>query len=389
MSYNIGNRNHHNYFRNFIRCGDLSCKKSCDGNDLICAICLRSYHYKCKKVTLKAYEDIINNNYTYICSDECYCLIFPYYDLKDNEFLTTLITNNNEFPCKKCKLECLGRGLMNCIQCDMCEAWFHKDCAKLEFDFQSYVDGKHDFICGKNCRDRYFSSAFPFYKIAFSKIGEFHPFRDNSLCKNCRDDCVSECIQCDGCSYWLHYNCAGLTKEQFRQFGKETCNRDFFCSKRCEVRSLPFSFFSGDINPDDEEPSKCSTVVQNKAMVIPSTTEIANDNSPIVNNGANPVINKNVKGSKNTLPLGEKIKKAKSSKSVYFDKFLEIQCSYLNPNNLDDQFMSRDNSEFVAFHNNVRSMNANFDKVHDIFKNCSRKPDILAFSDTQGSLNKT
>ena len=86
---------------------------------------------------------------------------------------------------------------------------------------------------------------------------------------------------------------------------------------------------------------------------------------------------------KTTMSLEDKVKKAKSSKSVYLDKFLEINCSYLNPNNLNDQFLARDNSEFVAFHNNVRSMNANFDKVHDIFKNCSRKPDILAFSDTQ------
>ena len=86
---------------------------------------------------------------------------------------------------------------------------------------------------------------------------------------------------------------------------------------------------------------------------------------------------------KSILTSTDKVRKAKSSKSVYFDQFLEINCSYLCPNDMDDNFMSRESSEFVAFHNNVRSMNQNFDKVHDVFQNCSRKPDILVFSDTQ------
>ena len=375
MSYSSRNRDPRNYFRNFIRCGNLSCKKSCDENYLECDICMKRYHYKCKKVTLTAYLSIINSNSTYVCSDNCFRSIFPFHDLKDNEFLTTFINDKNEFPCKKCKLECLGGELMNCIQCDICDAWLHADCAKLEFDFQSYVEGKHDFICGKNCKDRSFTSVFPFYKIGFSKIDEFHPFRDNSLCKNCRNDCVSDCIQCDECSYWLHYNCAGLTKEQFEQFGNELRHTDFFCSKRCEIRSLPFSSFSDFIINPDDGPNDCSAVIQNNILAIPGTIDITSDN-PV----SSAVYNK---GRKNTLSLDDKIKKAKSSKSVYFDKFLEIECSYLNPNNLNDQILFRDNSEFVAFHNNVRSMNANFDKVHDIFKNCSRKPDIMAFSDTQ------
>ena len=55
--------------------------------------------------------------------------------------------------------------------------------------------------------------------------------------------------------------------------------------------------------------------------------------------------------------LRDRAKKAKSSKSVYFDQFLEIECSYLFPNELDDKYLSRNNSEFVAFHNNVRTAN--------------------------------
>ena len=72
-----------------------------------------------------------------------------------------------------------------------------------------------------------------------------------------------------------------------------------------------------------------------------------------------------------------------SNRSVYFDQFLEINCSYLSPNNLDDTFLSKENSEFVIYHNNIRSINKNIKKVNDVFLNCTKYPDILAFSDTQ------
>ena len=79
---------------------------------------------------------------------------------------------------------------------------------------------------------------------------------------------------------------------------------------------------------------------------------------------------------------------AKSSESIYFHQFLEIQCSYLCPNDLDESFLAKENSEFVIFHNNVDSLcatdNNTIDKVKDVFQNCSGKlPDVLAFSDTR------
>ena len=72
-----------------------------------------------------------------------------------------------------------------------------------------------------------------------------------------------------------------------------------------------------------------------------------------------------------------------SNNSVYFDQFLEINCSYLCPNDLNNTFLANENSEFVVYHNNIRSINKNLDKVKDVFLNCSEYPDILAFSDTQ------
>ena len=72
-----------------------------------------------------------------------------------------------------------------------------------------------------------------------------------------------------------------------------------------------------------------------------------------------------------------------SNNSVYFDQFLEINCSYVCPNDLNNSFLANETSEFVIYHNNIRSINKNLNKVKDVFLNCSEYPDILAFSDTQ------
>ena len=85
MSYSLRNRNPRNYFRKFIRCGVLKCKKSCDENYLECGICSKRYHYECKKVTKTAYSNIVNNNLTYICSEECFRAIFPFNDVDDDD----------------------------------------------------------------------------------------------------------------------------------------------------------------------------------------------------------------------------------------------------------------------------------------------------------------
>lgn len=158
------------------------------------------------------------------------------------------------------------------------------------------------------------------------------------------------------------------------------------------MRPLPFSFFSGDITSDDES-NEGSISDQNEVtssdVITPSNpvnNNVNSANSSVVAATCSSTINNSTKVNpkrKNISCPKNRIKKAKSSKSVYFDQFLEIECSYLYPNELDDKYLAKDNSEFVAFHNNVRSMNKNFHKVDDVFQNCWQKPDILAFSDTQ------
>ena len=68
MSYNFRKRSPIASIRNHIPCEIYSCNKSCDHNSLQCAICLKYFHYKCKKATKKAYQNIVKDNLTYVCS---------------------------------------------------------------------------------------------------------------------------------------------------------------------------------------------------------------------------------------------------------------------------------------------------------------------------------
>ena len=63
--------------------------------------------------------------------------------------------------------------------------------------------------------------------------------------------------------------------------------------------------------------------------------------------------------------------------------FLDINCSYLSCNDLNDTYFSQSSSEFRIFHSNVRSLCKNFDAIGDTFSNCQNLPNIIALSETK------
>ena len=69
------------------------------------------------------------------------------------------------------------------------------------------------------------------------------------------------------------------------------------------------------------------------------------------------------------------IKDDYKTKFVKFDRFLDINCSYLNPTDIDESIYDGKNSNLSVFHCNVRTLN-NFDSLGDIFMNCNSLPDI-------------
>ena len=125
-------------FRNHIPCGKLSCRNSCDHNSLQCIVCLKFFHYKCKGLSQSAYQNIMSNDSGYICSEDCFSATLPFFDSSEIVFLDTITHHDNLYPCKKCKLECLDKELMNSIECEVCNRWCHESCADLEYDFKYY-----------------------------------------------------------------------------------------------------------------------------------------------------------------------------------------------------------------------------------------------------------
>ena len=73
----------------------------------------------------------------------------------------------------------------------------------------------------------------------------------------------------------------------------------------------------------------------------------------------------------------------KPTKFVPMDHFYNINCSYLSPNELEDAHLGCVKSELSVFQGNVRSLNANFDAIGDIFQNCQRLPDVLAITESK------
>ena len=133
----------------------------------------------------------------------------------------------------------------------------------------------------------------------------------------------------------------------------------YFCNdKRCEMRLIPFHSSSFPTYP-------------NFPISLPNESCIINSESskPVIFTSSERI---------NLL----KTKAAKSSKSVYFDPFLDIKCAYKCPTEIDDTFLET-SSSLSIFHNNIRSLNKNFDKLEEVFQNCSTLPSILALSETK------
>ena len=107
MSYfDIRKRSPIEAFRNFIPCGVHSCKFSCIENSVICEICQKNFHYKCKCLSQKTYLRITKNKFSYICGKECYASILPFFDIDQIDIQNTFF-DDNQHPCKKCKRNCV------------------------------------------------------------------------------------------------------------------------------------------------------------------------------------------------------------------------------------------------------------------------------------------
>ena len=252
---------------------------------------------------------------------------------------------------------------MNCIQCDVCDRWYHEKCANLKYEFDCYLKESYDLIwtCSDVCHKSMLASVLPFYiTISKNKIDEFFPFRDNFLCKKCRNNCLTDCIECDACFYWFHFDCANLTSEEIDMY----CNshKDYFCSKRCVMRQLPFNSISSSLNiniTEQDLPSMGSMVADNCAERTSNNSDGDSLGSLVVNSETSLMASVALPTCTN-FPLNKIIspidnvnhnKRSKSSQFNHYRQFLDIHCSYLCPNDLEDSFLANESSEFVVYHN--------------------------------------
>ena len=232
MPYNLRKKSPILEYQNYISCGNYNCKDSClPSNSLTCKVCSTWFHYKCVGMSKKAYIKIMNCKSAYICSNKCYNVLLPFYELDHIDLLTSMWDSIQN--CHKCKKGCLkNKCLMDSIPCDFCPRRHHFQCTNLSYDqFKRIVNNGLEYPCSDKCE----MMLFPFShldNLALTSLNLCYP------CKVCKQECVSDCIQCDLCDWWLHAECI---EPEFSLNDYTNNDKPFMCDdKRCQVRQLPF-----------------------------------------------------------------------------------------------------------------------------------------------------
>ena len=106
-------------------------------------------------------------------------------------------------------------------------------------------------------------------------------------------------------------------------------SKEFICSKRCEMLLLPFTSTTDCFNIIDFPHDQQKLIPLDSNSAIPKFSQ--------------------------TLLNSLKSKSVSSSKSLYFDPFLDIKCSYKCPTEISDEFLG-DPSSYSISHNNSQHM---------------------------------
>ena len=123
-----------------------------------CEICLKWQHASCADLEFP-FINYVCGHIDFICSKKCEMSVLPFNKVVSNDRIDEFYPDRDSYPCKICRNECLGDGLMDCIQCDVCEKWLHFECSSLTpQEFKDLCDSTHDYICSKRC----FISVLPF-----------------------------------------------------------------------------------------------------------------------------------------------------------------------------------------------------------------------------------
>ena len=275
MPYNFRKKSCIPAYKNYIPCGNLSCKVNCNTDNIHCLICNKLFHYKCLGLSKKAYITLKKNNKGIICRDACFQTLFPFCYIDQIDFLDTNI-DSDVHPCKKCKKECFGNELMDCIECSVCLKWLHKECSDLsDIAFHRYTSNNIPYICNhRKCE----VSIFPFKCLDNDSLTyEINLFP----CTICSRDCDTDCIQCDICNGWVHYDCTDLGPNISLY---ENTDKEFFCgSRKCNLKLLPFDGYAMSfINIISNQP-KYGTVLDNNRQSMTNHANMPPNSTSLMN----------------------------------------------------------------------------------------------------------
>ena len=151
-------------FRYYQPCG--KCGEHCDSNETLvvyCDICEKYFHRSCAKVSKKKCLELTKNNHAFICGHKCWNAVLPLSQCDNIDFYSALY-GEGDFPCGKCKRDCLDYPA--CICCSTCGTWDHFECSGLsarEFYFPYY-------FCKDACERRGLCSVLPFSMILRNEL---------------------------------------------------------------------------------------------------------------------------------------------------------------------------------------------------------------------------
>ena len=219
----------------------------------------------------------------------------------------------------------------NCIFCDLCCSWIHMKCANLSLShFNCLANSDLPFFC-QNCillelpfvllHKRQFNNLF----YNSNKITTFNYKFPCTVCqKPVRKNQNS--ILCDVCQKWSHHKCTSLSTGEFISLASSSF--PFYCYK-CYKDLFPFhNLVKDDLN----------FVFKNQSS--DNTSTFNTTNCAITN----------------------------TSKHVQYITAPEINTHF--------------NNSLIIIHVNARSLNKNFDKLHELITDMKIKPDVIGLTAT-------
>ena len=294
----------------------------------------------------------------------------------------------SNYPCTVCMGFCLEDE--NCIQCDLCLNWFHKECVNLSNDrFRFLSDTNTKFtcticvhnrkceICDKSqtqsrvrflycvtCLKHFCDNCNPFLSDQIDKYRlTDEPFYCPSCaafypCKVCSKHCYHDSfhqpfITCVNCKSRVHTKCSKLTRSQLNKI----CDISPYLCSSCISQNLPFVKLSKNVmlntflaEASESKSHACTASVNDNCMLCIQCNTDCEECSVCPNNFR-----------------------------VCLD--CTTKCNYLGINELNAAFSSK--NDLALMHANIRSLSKNLNIFEQMLNRLVRKPDVICITETK------